>query len=386
MQVAISAAGTPEAPRHHRQRRPLGGMGGVAVAGDVPAAVNGQGQEGEMVPGAVVAQTLLGGAVRVPQRLRAEAAGLEPASHRVDVLVAALVGGAADGQRLRVQARTPRRRRTRPAAWAWNGFALERMVVRRCGSPCQATSSPAGVDNGHVHAWRLSSSSPRTTVTVISAYRTGMPELPELEAFVLAQRERLCREPMTDVPVAHFATVKTIDPPLASLVGGDSPSVRPRAKRLLFETEDSGPVLMVHLMSAGRWPWGPGHPKSSVLAVRFEDDTELAMTEAGRKRRAGAWLLTPEAVAEQLAHLGPEPLDPAFDTAALKAALERTRTGCTRFCATSGRSPASGAPTRTRSCTWRGSSPYASGTSLTPEQLERLHAAIVAAVARPPSG
>ena len=76
---------------HLLQRRPLSGMGGVAVAGDVPAAVDGQGQEGEMVPGAVVAQTLLGGAVRVPQRLRAEAAGLETASHRGDVLVAALV-------------------------------------------------------------------------------------------------------------------------------------------------------------------------------------------------------------------------------------------------------------------------------------------------------
>ena len=117
--------------------------------------------------------------------------------------------------------------------------------------------------------------------------------------------------------------MKTVDPPPAALVGRRFSEVRRRAKRLLFETEDSGPVLMVHLMSAGRLAVGPGHPKSAVLAVRFEDDTELAMSEAGRKRRAGAWILTPEAVAEQLAHIGPEPLDPAFDTAALAAALEQ---------------------------------------------------------------
>ena len=116
-----------------------------------------------------------------------------------------------------------------------------------------------------------------------------MPELPELEAFVRAQRERLCAEPVAEVPVAHFATVKTVDPPPAALVGRRFSEVRRRAKRLLFETEDSGPVLMVHLMSAGRLAVGQGHPKSSVLAVRFEDDTELAMSEPGRKRRAGGF-------------------------------------------------------------------------------------------------
>src|SRR6478609_6511594 len=108
-----------------------------------------------------------------------------------------------------------------------------------------------------------------------------MPELPELEAFVRAQRDRLRAEPVAEVPVAHFATLKTVDPPPAALVGRRFSEVRRRAKRLLFETEDAGPVLMIHLMSAGRLAVGPGHPKSSVLAVRFRDDTELAMTEAG---------------------------------------------------------------------------------------------------------
>src|SRR6185436_19083537 len=98
-----------------------------------------------------------------------------------------------------------------------------------------------------------------------------MPELPELEAFVRAQRERLRAQPVAEVPVAHFATLKPVDPPPEALVGRRFSEVPPRAKRLLFGTADTGPVLMIHLMSAGRLAVGPGQPKSSVLAVRLED-------------------------------------------------------------------------------------------------------------------
>src|SRR6478736_2601376 len=204
-----------------------------------------------------------------------------------------------------------------------------------------------------------------------------MPELPELEAFVRAQRQRLCAEPVAEVPVAHFATLKTVDPPPAALVGRRFSEVGGRVKRQLFETEDAGPVLMIHLMSAGRLAVGQGHPKSAVLAVRFEDDTELAMSEAGRKRRAGAWILTPEAVAEQLAHIGPEPLDPAFDTAALKAALEQHPHRLHAFLRDQRAIAGIGRAYANEILHAARLSPYANGASLTPEQLERLHAAIV---------
>src|SRR3954447_15294308 len=203
-----------------------------------------------------------------------------------------------------------------------------------------------------------------------------MPELPELEAFVRAQRDRLRAEPVAEVPVAHFATLKTVDPPPAALVGRRFAEVRRRAKRLLFETEDAGPVLMVHLMSAGRLAVGPGHPKSAVLAVRFEDDTELAMTEAGRKRRAGAWLLTPEQAAQQLEHIGPEPLDPAFDTAALKAALEQHPHRLHAFLRDQRAIAGIGRAYANEILHAARLSPYARSSTLTDEQLARLHAAI----------
>ena len=66
---------------------------------------------------------------------------------------------------------------------------------------------------------------------------------------------------------------------------------------------------MVHLMSAGRLkyvpPGGKG-AKTPQFRVRFTDGGELQLTEAGAKRRAGVWLLRPDALEAELAHLGPE--------------------------------------------------------------------------------
>ena len=45
-----------------------------------------------------------------------------------------------------------------------------------------------------------------------------------------------------------------------------------------------------------------------MFRLRFADGGELVLTEAGKKKRAGVWLLTPEALAAELAHLGPDAL------------------------------------------------------------------------------
>jgi formamidopyrimidine-DNA glycosylase len=203
-----------------------------------------------------------------------------------------------------------------------------------------------------------------------------MPELPELEAFVVAQREALTAEPIAAVPVAHFATLKTIDPPLASLAGQRFTAVGRRAKRLLF-TASGGDTLMVHLMSAGRLAVGPSHPKSSVLVVRFAGGTELALNELGRKRRAGAWLLSPQAAEAELAHLGPEPLDPGFDIAALRQALEQHPHRLHAFLRDQRAIAGIGRAYANEILHAARLSPYATGASLTDEELRRLHEAIV---------
>ena len=64
-------------------------------------------------------------------------------------------------------------------------------------------------------------------------------------------------------------------------------------------------------MSAGRVRYlraGEKGPKSPAFRLRFQGGGELVLTEAGSKKRAGVWLLTPEQAEEELAHLGPEAL------------------------------------------------------------------------------
>ena len=202
-----------------------------------------------------------------------------------------------------------------------------------------------------------------------------MPELPELEAFVLAQREALTAEPIAAVPVAHFATVKTIDPPLASLAGQRFTAVGRRAKRLLF-TASGGDTLMVHLMSAGRLAVGAKRLKTAMLVVEFESGPELMMSESGHKRRAGVWLLRPDALAAELAHIGPEPLDPAFTPAALRATLEAHPHQLHAFLRDQRAIAGIGRAFANEILHAAMLSPYQRSATLSDEELARLHAAI----------
>src|SRR3954470_13914369 len=136
-----------------------------------------------------------------------------------------------------------------------------------------------------------------------------MPELPEVEALRRALDEPVRAFPVEQAGPAHVATLKTFDPPLAALEGRRLAGAERRAKRLLFPTEDGELVLLVHLMSAGRVRYlraGEAGPKTPAFRLRFEGGAELVLTEAGAKKRAGVWLLSPEAAEEELAHLGPE--------------------------------------------------------------------------------
>ncbi len=70
-------------------------------------------------------------------------------------------------------------------------------------------------------------------------------------------------------------------------------------------------MLRVHLMSAGRLRYhapGAKTPKTPMFRLTFADGGELVLTEAGKKKRAGVWLFTPESLEAELAHLGPDAL------------------------------------------------------------------------------
>jgi formamidopyrimidine-DNA glycosylase len=138
-----------------------------------------------------------------------------------------------------------------------------------------------------------------------------MPELPEMEAWRRQLDEPVAAFPVTKAGPAHIATLKTFDPPLAALEGRRLRGADRRGKRLMFRTDDGELVLLVHLMTAGRLryvPAGAAAPKSPAFRLEFAGGAQLVLTESGKKKRAGVWLLTPEAAEAELAHLGPEAL------------------------------------------------------------------------------
>ena len=138
-----------------------------------------------------------------------------------------------------------------------------------------------------------------------------MPELPEMEAWRRQLDDPVSAFPIAKAGPAHIATLKTFDPPLNALEGRHFRGAERRGKRLLFPTDDGELVLLVHLMTAGRLKFlraGEKGPKTPAFALEFEGGSKLMLSENARKKRAGVWLLTPEAAEAELAHLGPEAL------------------------------------------------------------------------------
>src|SRR4051795_8141726 len=138
-----------------------------------------------------------------------------------------------------------------------------------------------------------------------------MPELPEVEAWVRELDPLVSQSAVARAGPSHIATVKTFDPPISTLEGRTFSGSRRRGKNLLFPTADGELILRVHLMSAGRLRYhaaGAKTPKTPMFRLTFADGGELVLTEGGKKKRAGVWLFTHEALEAELSHLGPEAL------------------------------------------------------------------------------
>jgi formamidopyrimidine-DNA glycosylase len=130
-----------------------------------------------------------------------------------------------------------------------------------------------------------------------------------MEAWRRQLEEPVRVSPVAKAGPAHIATLKTYDPPLAALEGRRFEGVERRGKRLLFPTDDGELVLLVHLMTAGRLKYlaaGESGPKTPAFRLEFEGGAQLVLTEAGAKKRAGVWLLAPDAAEVEVEHLGPE--------------------------------------------------------------------------------
>jgi formamidopyrimidine-DNA glycosylase len=204
-----------------------------------------------------------------------------------------------------------------------------------------------------------------------------LPEFPEMEAWRRQLDDPVRAFPIAKAGPAHIATLKTYDPPLKVLEGRRFEGVERRGKRLLFPTEDGELVLLVHLMTAGRLKYlraGEAGPKTPAFRLEFQGGAQLMLTEAGAKKRAGVWLLSPEQAEAELEHLGPEAYGIGAERLAEICAGESRRLHSLlrdqRALAGIGRAWANEILHHAQL------SPYALTKELTPEEIERLAAAI----------
>jgi len=210
-----------------------------------------------------------------------------------------------------------------------------------------------------------------------------MPEFPEMEALRRALDDPVRASPVERAGPAHVATLKTFDPPLAALEGRRFAGAERRGKNLLFPTEDGQLVLHVHLMSAGRLRYleaGEQRPKTSAFRLAFENGAVLVLTEGGPKKRARVGVYRPDAIEEELAHLGPEAFELGAERLAEVLTADSRRLHSLlrdqRALAGIGRAWVNEILHRARL------SPYALSTELSADEVERLAAAIDGELAR----
>jgi len=141
-----------------------------------------------------------------------------------------------------------------------------------------------------------------------------VPELPEVEITARRLSDGVAGARVESALAPGLVALKTFDPPLDALAGGELDGVRRIGKMLAVESGDL--TLLVHLMSAGRLQLFDGRAslrdRASRILVRLEDGRELRLREFGTQQRAWAKLLRSDAVAddESVATLGPDAYPP----------------------------------------------------------------------------
>ena len=212
-----------------------------------------------------------------------------------------------------------------------------------------------------------------------------MPELPEVEALSQFLAEKLVGREVERADLAAISALKTFDPPLDALRGRTVTATGRRGKHILIQLDDLW--LVIHLARGGWIKWvdqfnpKPTKPGKGPLALRVRlagEGDGFDVTEAGTEKRLAVWVTRDPIDIENVATLGPDPLDPGFDVATFAKALEEA-----------GNTQIKGALTNQRLIAGVGNaysddalhlaklSPFKPASKLTEEEVARLHDAIV---------
>ena len=210
-----------------------------------------------------------------------------------------------------------------------------------------------------------------------------MPELPEVEALVSLLREHAVGRVVARVDVPGIHVLKTYDPPPTALAGLEVTGAARHGKFL--DVDVSGLHLVVHLARAGWLHWRdqlpPAPPRMGKgpigLRVHLDDGSGFDLTEAGTRKGLSVYLVTDPALVPGVSRLGIDVLSEGFTAEVLGGLLAGVRAQV-KGVLTDQTVLAGVGNAYSDEVLWEvGMSPFKPAGSLTTDDVERLHTAIV---------
>jgi formamidopyrimidine-DNA glycosylase len=219
-----------------------------------------------------------------------------------------------------------------------------------------------------------------------------VPELPEVESLARWLTARAVgRVVARDEPVA-ISALKTFDPPVQGLQGLEVTGVARHGKFL--DVDVSGLHLVIHLARAGWLRWKESQPDTlarpgkNPLAFRvvLDDGSGFDLTEAGTKKGLAVYVVRSPADVPGVSRLGVDVLSPSFTPALLADLLRDKRVQVKGALTDQSLIAGVGNAYSDEALHAARLSPFKIAASLSGDEVERLHGALVsvisAAVAR----
>ena len=180
-----------------------------------------------------------------------------------------------------------------------------------------------------------------------------------------------------------IAALKTVDPPLSSLVGRRAAAVTRRGKYLCMDLDHRW--LVMHLARGGWVKWKEklpperARPSRGPLALRmgFDGASGFDVTEMGTEKRLALWVVGEPEEVEGLATLGVDPLDASFDTETLAGLLAAASGNVKTVLAAQSIIAGIGNAYSDEILHVARLSPFKPARNLEPDEVDRLHAAVV---------
>ena len=213
-----------------------------------------------------------------------------------------------------------------------------------------------------------------------------MPELPEVQSLVAFLHEHVVGRVVARVDVPGFHVLKTYDPPPTALAGLEVTGATRHGKFL--DIDVSGLHLVVHLARAGWLHWRPQLPPAPPrmgkgpigVRVHLDDGSGFDLTEAGTQKRLAVYVVKDPAEVPGVSRLGIDVLDPSFTADVLAGLLDGQRAQV-KGLLTDQSVLAGVGNAYSDEVLWEvGMSPFKPAASLTPDDVARLHAALVGTV------